>query len=75
VKNSTNIVEYYIQNPEQPIRSRKNLKFYASFNERTCCIGWNLDKKSGLSMKLKLDIHLKLSELRVSDSEVPSSVL
>jgi len=33
------------------------------------------DKKSGLSMKLKLDIHLKLSELRVSDSEVPSSVL
>ena len=32
------------------------------------------DKKSGLSMKLKLDIHLKLSELRVSDSEVPSSV-
>ena len=68
MKNSTNIVEYYIQNPKQPIRSRKNLKFYL--------LHWlESDKKryikSGLRMKLKfsiLDIHLKRSGLRESDS-------
>ena len=61
-----------MQNPEQPITSRENLKFYAPINEKTCS---DIIKR-GLSKKLKvskLDIRIKQSGLKVSNSKVPSS--
>ena len=64
----------------QPIKvAYQNLKFYAPFkglsNFEKTVIDFSVlyPKKSGLNKKLKVDIRIKQSRLKISHSKVPSS--